>query len=173
MPVSILLLLPLVFSVPYVFPYLARFSNTSKSILFHSFTFATMYPGHTMIMWLYIVLSIVLSVVFFPFLLILPFTCCYLCHRVCERDFNYALLLRDKREHPEKYADENNEDVDEEDDVEDDEDDDSEEDTEADEEEEDSDVSLEEGSEEYPEEESESEEEDDESSEVDEGHSLE
>ena len=59
-----------------------------------------------MIMWLYVILSAVLMIFFFPSLLFAPFTCCYLCRRYCERDFNYALLLRDKREHPEKYQDE-------------------------------------------------------------------
>ena len=105
-PVAVVLLLPFLFSALYVFPYLSRFKNTVKTTLFHGFTFSTMYPGHTMIMWLYVILSAVLMIFFFPSLLFAPFTCCYLCRRYCERDFNYALLLRDKREHPEKYQDE-------------------------------------------------------------------
>lgn len=105
-PVAVVLLLPFLFSALYVFPYLSRFKNTVKTTLFHGFTFSTMYPGHTMIMWLYVILSAVLMIFFFPSLLFAPFACCYLCRRYCERDFNYALLLRDKREHPEKYQDE-------------------------------------------------------------------
>ena len=52
-------------------------------------------------------------IVFIPSILFVPFTCCYLCRRLCERDFNYALLLKDKREHPEKYAEDDEEDGDE------------------------------------------------------------
>ena len=105
-PIAVLLLLPFLFSAMYVFPYLSRFKNTVKTTLFHSFTFSTMYPGHTMMMWLYVIISIALMIFFFPSILFAPFACCYLCRKYCERDFNYALLLRDKREHPEKYQDE-------------------------------------------------------------------
>ena len=106
-PIAVFLLLPFIFSAMYVFPYLSRFKNTVKTTLFHSFTFSTMYPGHTLMMWLYVIISIALMIFFFPSLLFAPFACCYLCRKYCERDFNYALLLRDKREHPEKYQDEN------------------------------------------------------------------
>lgn len=106
LPVAILLLLPLIFSVPYVFPYLARFKNTVRNSLFHSFTFATMYAGHTLIMWLYMIVSLVIMIAFFPSMLVLPFTCCFLCHRLIERDFGYALIQREKREHPERFQDE-------------------------------------------------------------------
>ena len=105
-PISVFLLLPFIFSAMYVFPYLSRFKNTVKTTLFHSFTFSTMYPGHTLMMWLYVIISIALMIFFFPSILFAPFACCYLCRKYCERDFNYALLLRDKREHPEKYQDE-------------------------------------------------------------------
>lgn len=105
-PIAGLLALPLLCTVPYTFPYLARFKNTFKNILVHSFTFATMYPGHAFLIWLYVLVSLALMIVFFPSLLFMPFTCCYLCWRVVEKDFNYALLLKDKREHPERYADE-------------------------------------------------------------------
>ena len=105
-PVSILLALPFLFSALYVFPYLARFSNSVGSTLFHSFTFSTMYAGHTIRMWIFVILSVVLMVLFFPSVLVVPFICCYLCWKLCERDFSYALLLRDKREHPENYQEE-------------------------------------------------------------------
>lgn len=115
-PIAVFLILPFLFSTMYVFPYLSRFKNTVKTTLFHSFTFSTMYPGHTMMMWLYVICSIVLMIFFFPSILFAPFTCCYLCRKYCERDFNYALLLKDKREHPEKYQDETSEDEEDEED---------------------------------------------------------
>lgn len=107
-PIAVSLLLPFIFSAMYIFPYLSRFKNTIKTTLFHGFTFSTMYPGHTLMMWLYVIITVALMIFFFPSILFAPFTCCYLCRRYCERDFNYALLLRDKREHPEKYQDEEN-----------------------------------------------------------------
>lgn len=105
-PIAVFLILPFLFSTMYVFPYLSRFKNTVKTTLFHSFTFSTMYPGHTMLMWLYVVISVALMIFFFPSILFAPFACCYLCRKYCELDFNYALLVKDKREHPEKYQDE-------------------------------------------------------------------
>ncbi|MBO4927326.1 MAG: YesL family protein [Clostridiales bacterium] len=144
LPIAILLALPFIFCVPYVFPYLARFKNNVGSTLFHSFTFSTMYARHTLLMWLFMILSLALMIFFFPSLAILPYLCCFLCWKMIERDFGYALILRDKREHPEKYQDEN-EDSDE--DSEDDADEESEED-ESDEEEEEEDDDSEESDEE-------------------------
>lgn len=136
LPVAILLLLPLIFCVPFTFPYLARFKNTTRNTLFHSFTFATMYAGHTLFMWLIMIVSLAVMIAFFPSMLVLPFTCCYLCWRKCEHDFEYALIQKEKREHPERFAEESSEeeDEDEEDEYEYDEDEDGEEDEESDEE---------------------------------------
>ena len=125
LPVSILLLLPLIFSVPYIFPYIARFKNTTRNSLFHSFTFATMYAGHTLVMWLFMLLSLAIMIAFFPAMLFLPFTCCYLCWRKIERDFEYALIQREKREHPERFQNENEEEDDDEYEYDEDEEDDS------------------------------------------------
>ncbi|MBP5492136.1 MAG: YesL family protein [Clostridiales bacterium] len=114
LPVAILLVLPLVFCVPYVFPYLARFKNSTKNTLFHSFTFATMYAGHTLLMWLFMILSLAVMIAFFPSMLFMPFVCCYLCRRLIERDFGFALLQKEKREHPERFREEEDEDDEEE-----------------------------------------------------------
>ena len=131
-PVAAFLILPFLCAVPYTFAYLARFKNTFKNTLFHSFTFSTMYPGHMFLMLLYMILSLAIMIAFFPAILFLPFTCCYLCHRCCEKDFAYALMLKQKREHPELFQDEEpakdgeneeeDEDLDDDEDLEDDED---------------------------------------------------
>jgi len=96
--VAILLVLPFFFTAMYVFPYLARFKNSVRNILFHSFTFSTMYLGHTILMWVLVIASIALMIFFFPSLLFAPYLCCYLCWRLVERDFGYALHLKKKRE---------------------------------------------------------------------------
>lgn len=105
-PVAAFLILPFLCAVPYTFAYLARFKNSFKNTLFHSFTFSTMYPGHMFLMLLYMILSLAIMIVFFPAILFIPFTCCYLCHRCCEKDFSYALMMKQKREHPELFQDE-------------------------------------------------------------------
>lgn len=96
--VAVLLVLPFVFTAMYVFPYLARFKNSVRNILFHSFTFSTMYLGHTLLMWLLVIASIALMIFFFPSLLFAPYLCCYLCWRLVERDFGYALHMKKQRE---------------------------------------------------------------------------
>ncbi len=161
-PIAGLLALPFLCTVPYTFPYLARFKGTFKNILFHSFTFATMYPKHTFLVWLYMLVSLALMIVFFPSLLFMPFTCCYLCWRALEKDFGYALILKDKREHPERYAEENAAKSKDEDKLDEDEDD-SDDDTEDDDEDSDDDDSEDEDEE--SEEDSEIEDEEDESDE--------
>ena len=109
LPVAVILILPFLFTAAYVFPYLARFKNNVRGTIFHSFTFSTMYPAHTFLMWICIAASIALEIFFFPSLLFAPFTCCYICHKLCEKDFAYALMLKDKRENPDKYKDETDE----------------------------------------------------------------
>lgn len=117
LPFAVLLVLPLLFTATFVFPYLSRFKNTVRGTLFHSFTFSTMYVGHTLLMWLFIVASVAIMLFFFPALLFMPFTCCYLCWRLCEKDFETALALKDRRENPEKYQEEPDEDEVDDDDV--------------------------------------------------------
>ncbi|MBR5975080.1 MAG: DUF624 domain-containing protein [Clostridiales bacterium] len=132
-PVALLLLLPFLFTAIYVFPYLARFRNSVGHILFHSFTFSTMYTGNTFIMWLYVIVSAAVMIFFFPSLLFMPFICCYLCWRRIERDFGYALLLKKKREEAESQEDTENTDDEEDDDNKDSEEDDEEYDEDSDE----------------------------------------
>lgn len=113
LPVAVFLLIPAFFVTMFTFPYLARFKNTVKGTLFHGFTFSMMYLGHNVLMWILFLASIALVILFPPFVLIVPFICCFLCWKLCEPDFNYARLLKDKRENPDKYKTEQPEDEDE------------------------------------------------------------
>lgn len=106
LPVAVFLLIPSFFVTMFTFPYLARFKNTVKGTIFHSFTFSMMYLGHNVIMWILFLASVALVILFPPFVLIVPFVCGFFCWKLCEPDFNYARLLKDKREHPEKYQSE-------------------------------------------------------------------
>ena len=160
LPVAVALAIPTLFVAMFLFPYLARFKNTVLGTIFHSFTFSMMYLGHTVTMWLIVLASIALMVVFPPFALFVPFICCFLCRRLCEPDFNYAILLRDKREHPEKYPSETPEEEDDEDEEYEDEGEDEDSDEEDDEYEDEDDESDEEDDE-YDEEEEDDEDDDD------------
>ena len=106
LPVAVFLMIPAFFMTMFTFPYLARFSNTVVGTIFHCFTFSMMYLGHTIFMWLIFLASIALIVVFPPLALVVPYISAFLCWKLCEPDFNYAILLQDKREHPEKYKSE-------------------------------------------------------------------
>ena len=117
LPFAILLLLPLVFTLTYLAPYLSRFTNTVRGTLFHSFTFSTMHIGHTLLMWVYILISVALMLFFFPSLLFMPFTCCYLCWRICEKDFAQAMNMKERRENAATLAQQNEEIQKEEDDL--------------------------------------------------------
>lgn len=106
LPFAILLLLPLFFTAAFVAPYLARFTNNVRGTLFHSFTFSTMHLGHTLLMWIYIIASIAAMIFFFPSLLFMPFICCYLCWRLCEKDFAAAMQLKESRENQAELTEE-------------------------------------------------------------------
>ncbi|MBP5416795.1 MAG: DUF624 domain-containing protein [Clostridiales bacterium] len=125
LPVAVFLLIPTFFVTMFTFPYLARFKNTVKGTIFHSFTFSMMYLGHNVTMWLLFLASVALVILFPPFVLVVPFACGFLCWKLCEPDFNYARLLKDKRENPDKYKTEQPEEE-EEDEYEDDDEDESE-----------------------------------------------
>ncbi|MCR5276003.1 MAG: DUF624 domain-containing protein [Clostridiales bacterium] len=129
LPVAVALVIPTFFIAMFIFPYLARFKNTCPGTIFHSFTFSMMYLGHTVTMWLIVLVSLALMILFPPLVMFVPYICCNLCRKLCEPDFNYAILLQDKRDHPERYPSdtpdkksEAAEDKDEEDDEEDDDD---------------------------------------------------
>ena len=98
LPVAVFLLIPSFFVTMFTFPYLARFKNTVKGTIFHSFTFSMMYLGHNVIMWILFLASIALVILFPPFVLIVPFACGFFSWKLCEPDFNYARLLKDKRD---------------------------------------------------------------------------
>ena len=124
LPVAVALVIPTFFIAMFIFPYLARFKNTCPGTVFHSFTFSMMYLGHTVAMWLIVLASLALMILFPPLVLFVPYICCNLCRKLCEPDFNYAILLQDKRDHPERYPSETpeEEEADEEDDEEEEED---------------------------------------------------
>lgn len=71
-PISFVGLFPIVFTLPFVFPYLARFDDSVKTTLKHGFIFCMMNFSETMKLWLIKIGFIVLTVVFPPAVLLTP-----------------------------------------------------------------------------------------------------
>lgn len=71
-PVSFIGLIPIVFTLPFVFPYLARFDDPVKTTLKHGFIFCMMNFSETMKLWLIKIGFIILTVAFPPAVLLTP-----------------------------------------------------------------------------------------------------
>ena len=71
-PLSFIGLIPIVFTLPFVFPYLARFDDPVKTTLKHGFIFCMMNFSETMKLWLIKTGFIVLTLVFPPAVLLTP-----------------------------------------------------------------------------------------------------
>lgn len=89
--VAYVLLLPIIFSLPYVFAYLSRFTNTILTTMKHSAVFSIMHPVHTLGLLLIAAVCAGVMIVFPPSVLLVPVTGAYLCSKWIERDFNISL----------------------------------------------------------------------------------
>ncbi len=101
-PIAYVLLFPIVFSLPYVFAYLSRFSNTIRTTLKHSFVFSVMHPLHAIGLLFIAAGCAAFMVLFFPSVLLVPIGGAYLCSKWIERDFN--LRLRPDEDHSDKVS---------------------------------------------------------------------
>lgn len=95
--ISIALLLPIVLTLPYVFPYLSRFTAGTFLILKNSFTFCAIHPLHAVLIMLLIVVSGASMIVFPPLALFVPTGCAFLCSKWIEKDFEKAMTESRKR----------------------------------------------------------------------------
>ncbi|MBN1775022.1 MAG: YesL family protein [Clostridiales bacterium] len=89
--VAYALILPIVFTLPFVFAYLSRFSNTIRNTIKHSFFFCSSHPIHAVGMLLLAIISGALMIVFLPAVLLVPVTCAFLCSKWIEKDFDQVL----------------------------------------------------------------------------------
>lgn len=71
-PISLLLILPLIFSFPFVIPCLARYENTTKNTFINGFTLSTLYFGKSLLVCLTMLITLAVLIVFPPSLLFLP-----------------------------------------------------------------------------------------------------
>ena len=69
---SLLLILPLIFSFPFVIPCLARYENTTKNMFINGFTLSTLYFGKSLLVCLTMLVTLAVLIVFPPSILFLP-----------------------------------------------------------------------------------------------------
>ncbi len=97
------LLLPIAFTIAYIFPYLSRYTNTIKGSLGNSFLFSASHLDHTLLLLLMAAASIFICYVFPPVLLIVPALNALIGSLMIEKDFTQAEQIRtDKQDESEE-----------------------------------------------------------------------
>lgn len=100
--ISFLPLLPIIFTLPYVYPLLARFKNGIKGTIMNSFTLCMMnFPKFILIL-LIAAAAIAISIFFPPSALVTPVAAAYLIQMITEKTFEAAMRVEKAREESEK-----------------------------------------------------------------------
>ncbi|MBO7449637.1 MAG: YesL family protein [Clostridiales bacterium] len=89
-PLSFILLLPIIFSLPFVIVCLARFENTTKKTIINGFTLSTMYMGKSLFTIIAMIVTLAIIVVFPPSILFLPALTCMLIVDSLEKAIRYT-----------------------------------------------------------------------------------
>lgn len=84
------LILPVVFTVFYIFPYISRYSNTIKNCFANSFLLSASHIDHTIYLVLMNAVTALACAVFPPVVLVLPALCTLLSSKLIEKDFAKA-----------------------------------------------------------------------------------
>jgi len=92
------LLLPIAFTITYIFPYLSRYTNTIKGSLGNSFLFSATHFDHTIALLLMAAASIFICYIFPPALLIVPALNALIGSLMIEKDFAQAEQIRTDRQ---------------------------------------------------------------------------
>ena len=90
-PVAFALVLPIVFTLFFVFPYIGRFSNDLKTIFKNSFLLSAMHVPHVIGLLLLTAAAMLVTVIFPPFVTVTPALCALLGSKMIEADFAQAL----------------------------------------------------------------------------------
>ena len=98
--VSLLPLLPLIFTLPFVYALLARFDNGIKATITNSFTLCMINFPRFLLIWLVVIVALAVCIFFPPAALIVPVAATYLIQMVTEKAFAAALSVEQKREEP-------------------------------------------------------------------------
>ncbi|SDY11174.1 Uncharacterized membrane protein YesL [Ruminococcaceae bacterium YAD3003] len=96
--VSFIPLLPVIFTIPFVYPLLARFSNGIKGTITNSFTLCMINFPKFFLIWLIQLAAIAVSVLFPPAALVTPVASTYLCQMITEKAIANAIRVEQSRE---------------------------------------------------------------------------
>lgn len=108
--VSFLPLLPLIFTLPFVYALMARFSNSIKGTIKNSFTLCMINFPKFILIWIIIILALAISVGFPPAALVIPTIATYLCQFITEKAFSRAMDVENARDNNDVIEDESSED---------------------------------------------------------------
>ena len=89
--VSFIPLLPLIFSVPFLYPLVARFSNSVKETIKNSFTLCMINFPKFLLIWLVAAIASAICVAFPPAVLLIPTGAMYLTQMITEKAFASAI----------------------------------------------------------------------------------
>lgn len=96
--VSFIPLLPIIFTLPFVYPLLARFSNGIKGTITNSYTLCMINFPKFLLIWLIVLAALVISVCFPPSALVTPVGAMYLTQMITEKAFAKAIAVEKARE---------------------------------------------------------------------------
>ena len=105
MIVSLFPLLPVIFTMPFVYPLMARFNNSIKATIKNSFTLSMINFPKIILIWLIVILAIAISIGFPPAALVIPACATYLCQMITEKAFDAAVRVENSREENNKNSD--------------------------------------------------------------------
>ncbi len=96
--VSLVPLLPIIFSLPFVYPLLARFRNGIRATIKNSFTLCMINFPKFLLIWLIVIVALAVSIVFPPAALVIPAGAMYLCQMITEKAFAQAIEVEKARD---------------------------------------------------------------------------
>lgn len=96
--VSFVPLLPVIFTLPFVYPLLARFSNGIKGTITNSYTLCMIGFPKSLLIWLILIVALAISVCFPPAALLTPVGAMYLTQMITEKAFDKAIAVEKARE---------------------------------------------------------------------------
>ena len=95
--VSFIPVLPVIFTLPFVYPLLARFSNGLKGTVTNSYTLCMINFPKFLLIWLIFIVALAISVCFPPAALLTPAGAMYLTQMITEKAFAKAIAVEKSR----------------------------------------------------------------------------
>ena len=102
--VSFVPLLPIIFTLPFVYPLMARFSNGIKGTITNSYTLCMINFPKFLLIWLIFIVALAVSVCFPPAALVTPVGAMYLTQMITEKAIEKAIAVEKSREETEVAA---------------------------------------------------------------------